>query len=501
MAYGIGANDVANAFATSVGAKAITLNQALMIASVMEFSGAFLMGSHVTDTVAKGIIDPNAFIDTPEILMVANMCALLAAAVWLILATNWNMPVSTTHSIIGALIGCGLVAGKANAIKWNKVIEIVVSWFTSPVLSGLFTFLLFLFVRNCILRKTNSFERALNFFPYLVAITFTMNIFFIIYKGSPQLGLDKTPFWLSSVVSLSVGCIIGVLLYFFMVPCLRRRSMKIEAPTPVPTPTPASTPTPAPAPAPTPTPTPNVKTEVKTEVKTDDNSDKTEGLTTVPDTTIEVLVEAPKKEHNFLNQDVHAELRDEESQVYKIHQHAEKFDPRTENIFSFVQVVTATFDSFCHGANDVANSIGPFAGVISIYLHKGIESKSEVSVWILALGGVGIVVGLATMGYKIMASIGVNLVRVTPSRGFTIEMGAAIVVLLGSRLSLPLSTTHCQVGSTVGVGLLEGKGGINWKLFIEVFAGWVLTMVVSAGLAAGLFFFSMGTPSMLVPFK
>lgn len=479
MAYGIGANDVANAFATSVGAKAITLNQALIIASVMEFSGAFLMGSHVTDTVAKGIIDPNAFIDTPEILMVANMCALLAAAVWLLLATNWNMPVSTTHSIIGALIGCGLVAGKANAIKWSKVIEIVVSWFTSPVLSGLFTFLLFLFVRNCILRKTNSFERALKFFPYLVAFTFAMNIFFIIYKGSPQLGLDKTPFWLACVVALSIGCIVGVLLYFFMVPCLRRRSMKVETPAPIPAPVPASA----------------------AEVKIDDNSDKTESLTTVPDTTIEVPVEAPKKEHNFLNQDVHAELRDEESQVYKIHQHAEKFDPRTENVFSFVQVVTATFDSFCHGANDVANSIGPFAGVISIYLHKGIESKSEVPVWILALGGAGIVVGLATLGYKIMASIGVNLVRVTPSRGFTIEMGAAIVVLLGSRLSLPLSTTHCQVGSTVGVGLLEGKGGINWKLFIEVFAGWILTMVVSAGLAAGLFFFAMGTPSMLVPFK
>ena len=146
MAYGIGANDVANAFATSVGAKAITLNQALIIAAVMEFSGAFLMGSHVTDTVAKGIIDPNVFVDTPEILMVANMCALLAAAVWLILATQLQMPVSTTHSIIGALIGCGLVAQKGDAIKWSKVIEIIVSWFTSPVLSGIFSFLLFILI-------------------------------------------------------------------------------------------------------------------------------------------------------------------------------------------------------------------------------------------------------------------------------------------------------------------------------------------------------------------
>lgn len=209
-----------------------------------------------------------------------------------------------------------------------------------------------------------------------------------------------------------------------------------------------------------------------------------------------------KPEHkNILNKDIHAELKDEESQVYKMHQHAEKFDQRTENVFKFVQVVTATFDSFSHGANDVANSIGPFAGVIAIYLNKSIPEKSDVPMWILALGGAGIVIGLATMGYKIMASIGVNLVRVTPSRGFTIEMGAAIVVLVGSRLGLPLSTTHCQVGSTVGVGLLEGKGGINWKLFIEVFAGWVLTMVVAGGLAAGIFFFAMGTPTMLGSFK
>ena len=129
------------------------------------------------------------------------------------------------------------------------------------------------------------------------------------------------------------------------------------------------------------------------------------------------------------------------------------------------------------------------------------SDKSEVPIWILILGGAGIVAGLATLGYKIIASIGVNLVRVTPSRGFTIELGAAIVVLIGSRLGIPLSTTHCQVGSTVGVGVLEGKKGINWKLFMEVFAGWVLTLVVAALVAAGFFWFAVGTPTMLVPFK
>lgn len=481
MAYGIGANDVANAFATSVGAKAITLRTALIIAAVMEFSGAFLMGARVTSTIAKGIIDADVFANEPEVLMVANMCALMSAAVWLIIATLLGLPVSTTHSIIGALVGCGIVARGTSAIHWESIWEIVISWFTSPVLSGIFSFLLFLFVRNVILRAKNSFERSLKFYPILVAITFAVNIMYIIYKGTPQLGLSDTPYWLGLLISCGIGLAVGLVLYFVMVPRLRTKSLNIVEEETVKTTIPAPTPA-APADA------------------TATAAPASEATVSVP-TETEVKVEKVDKVHNLLEHDVHAELKDEESKVYKIHQHAEKFDARTEHVFSFVQVITATFDSFCHGANDVANSIGPFAGVITIYTAKQATSESEVPVWILALGGAGIVVGLATMGYKIMASIGVNLVRVTPSRGFTIEMGAAIVVLIGSGQGIPLSTTHCQVGSTVGVGCLEGKEGVNWKLLLEVFAGWVVTMVVAGGLGAGIFYFAMGTPSMLVPFN
>lgn len=478
MAYGIGANDVANAFATSVGAKAITLRTALCIAAVMEFSGAFLMGSQVTSTIAKNIIDPSVFVDQPEVLMVANMCALMSAAVWLIIATEFGMPVSTTHSIIGALVGCGIVAKGTSAINWKKVVEIVISWFTSPVLSGIFSFLLFLFVRNVILRAKNSFERSLKFYPILVAFCFFVNIMYVIYKGTPQLNLSKTPYWLGILISMGISLIIGFALYFIMVPRLRAKSLAISEEAPKPT----------------------VVEGEKTTTVVPVNTETTVTMTEKPE-------EKPKEEsvmekvQQKLSHDVHAELKDETSEVYKIHQHAEKFDARTEHVFSFIQVITATFDSFCHGANDVANSIGPFAGVIAIYNTREVVAKSAVPVWILALGGAGIVIGLATLGYKIMASIGVNLVRVTPSRGFTIEMGAAIVVLVGSGQGIPLSTTHCQVGSTVGVGCLEGTKGINWKLLVEVFVGWIVTMVVAGGLGAGIFYFAMGTPSMLVPFK
>ena len=207
-------------------------------------------------------------------------------------------------------------------------------------------------------------------------------------------------------------------------------------------------------------------------------------------------VEQPKKEVNTItHQNIHAELSDEKSKVYQIHQRAEKFDPHTERIFSYLQVLTATLNSFAHGANDVANSIGPLASIIAIYNNNGITENAGVDTWVLVVGGVGIVVGLACLGYKVMAAIGVNMVTVTPSRGFAIEIGSAFVIVTGSQLGLPLSTTHCQVGSTVGVGMMEGKGSVNWKLVFQVFVGWVVTLLVCGLTTAGIFAFGMYSPS------
>ena len=200
----------------------------------------------------------------------------------------------------------------------------------------------------------------------------------------------------------------------------------------------------------------------------------------------------------MFHQNIHAELTDETSKVYQIHQRAEKFDPHTERIFSYLQVLTATLNSFAHGANDVANSIGPLAAVIAVYEHGNIPKDMGCPAWILILGGAGIVVGLACLGYKVMAAIGVNMVTVTPSRGFAIEIGSAFVIVTGSQLGLPLSTTHCQVGSTVGVGLMEGKNSVNWSLVYQVFAGWVITLVVCAISTAAIFAFGYYAPSKIV---
>ena len=173
--------------------------------------------------------------------------------------------------------------------------------------------------------------------------------------------------------------------------------------------------------------------------------------------------------------------------VEEMHKNAEQFDPATEKLFSYLQVITAVFNSFAHGANDVSNSIGPLAACLTIYQTGDVMQQAKVPTIALVLGGVGIVLGLVCLGYKVMASMGVNMVTVTPSRGFTIELGAALIILMGSAFGIPLSTTHCKVGSTVGVGIAEGKNGVNWKLLYGVFAGWIITLVICA-LTTGLLF-------------
>merc|ERR1719408_1122105 len=192
-----------------------------------------------------------------------------------------------------------------------------------------------------------------------------------------------------------------------------------------------------------------------------------------------------------LDTDPHASVTDEQ-RVANIHANAEKFEPRAEAVFRYIQIFTAILDSFAHGANDVANAMGPFMAIFAIYndggSDRGISKKADTGDdgrWILALGGIGIGLGLIMYGHKIMRAIGVKLAVITPSRGFAIELGAAIVIIIGSYLGLPLSTTHCQVGATTGVALLEGGKGINkWVLFKTVL-GWVITLVV-VGISAGL---------------
>ena len=483
VAFGIGANDVANAFATSVGAKSLTLKQAICIAAVCEFLGALLLGANVAETIRKGIVDLDAFKepDQPGALMVGMMCTLFATAIWLLTATKMGLPVSTTHSCIGGIVGFALVYKGKDAVDWGTLGKVVLSWFASPILSAIFAVALFLFVRTFILRHKDSVSRAFYFYPWLIAITVALNAYYFMYKGVKGIkSIKEFEQWKGGLVAAGIGLFLGITLQFTLVrwwlkPAVdrkmeRKRSSEADAKADM------------------------IEAGEGAPISEFAIEDKkaTKASVTAPAETLTGTLD--KTVTNYMG-DPFRKLQDENSKVAQIHAHAEVFDEKTEMIFSYLQVFTAIVDSIGHGANDVANSIGPYAAVIGIYNSGVIDSKEEVPEWILAFGGIGITIGLALYGYKIIESIGVELIKVTPSRGFAIELGAAIVIVFGSGMGIPLSTTHCQVGAECGVGFLEGKGGVDKKLLGMVAAGWILTIVIVGGISALLFALIMYSPS------
>lgn len=473
-AFGIGANDVANAFATSVGARSLTVKQAVLAGAIFEFCGAFFMGSHVAKTIRKGITDLDVFQKSEndaELLMFGMMCVCFSTMCWLAIATYWSLPVSTTHTCVGSVMGMAIAAKGWDAVNWNVVSKIVLSWFFSPILSGVCAVILNQFIIHVIMKSNNPSGRTVLFYPILVAFCVIIVVFYTIYKGTPQLGLKKTPLGVACGVAFGIGIFFGLLTYAFASPILRERMEKVDE-----------------------------------EAKDVEMSRKNDGGAEVEASYDDYTKEnGTKKTTSFRDSfksamdtvmpNVEERFQENASQkVLDMHEAAIDYDPKAELGFSYLQVFSACFDAFAHGANDVANSIGPMAAVYAIWDTAEVSKKVEMPLWILGLGGVGIVIGLALYGYNIMQAIGFELTKLSPSRGFSIELGAALVVLTGSRLEIPLSTTHCQVGATVGVGMAHGCSQVNWWLFLKVVAGWILTLVVASVLTAGVFSYAVYSP-------
>jgi PiT family inorganic phosphate transporter len=391
MCWGIGANDVANAMGTSVGSRALTVTGAVIVAAIFEFLGAVLAGGNVTSTVRKGIIDPASIIDNPEILVYGMLASLLAAGIWLMVASIRGWPVSTTHSIIGALVGFGLVGIGQAAIQWNQVGLIVVSWVVSPLVGGTIAFMLMLSIRRLILNTERPFDRAKQWGPFYLFLVGFVIALVTLFKGLKQLKLDLTVpqsfFW-----AVVFGLLIALIGWLF----LRRRQL-------------------------------------------DPAADRTFQFTNV------------------------------------------------ERIFAPMQVVTASAMAFAHGSNDVANGIGPLAAVVSIVNSGEVLQTSELPLWILIIGGAGIVVGLATLGYRVMRTVGKRITELTPSRGFCAELAAAVTVVVASRTGIPVSTTHILVGAVMGVGLARGIGALDLRVIGNIVTSWIVTLPIGAGLSA-LFF-------------
>ncbi|MBW1838888.1 MAG: inorganic phosphate transporter [Deltaproteobacteria bacterium] len=368
--------------ATVVSSRALTLRRAIIIAGIFEFLGAFLVGSHVTDTVRKGIIDPLFFVSQPELLAYGMFSALLAAAIFQHTATFFGLPVSTTHAIVGSLFGFGLIGAGVGSVNWSKIGVISSGWVISPLLGAIVAFTLFSIIRKLIFAKDQPYQAAVKVAPFLVLVQFTIIALSIIYKGLKNLHLDF-PFSQALSISLLFGGL-GAYITWMVV-----------------------------------------------------KGDKA--------------------------------LKDQKEQYEKV-----------QKIFAHLQIYTASYIAFAHGANDVANAIGPVAAIFSIFQTNTIIMKVNIPIWILLLGGIGIVAGLSTYGYKVIETIGRKITEITPTRGFTAEFSTATTVLIFSKLGIPISTTHTLVGSIIGVGFARGIATLNLRVILNIITSWFITIPTAA---------------------
>ncbi|HQQ18340.1 MAG TPA: inorganic phosphate transporter [Fervidobacterium sp.] len=381
MAFAIGANDVANGMATAVGAKAITPKQAALLASVLEFSGAAMFGATVTKTIASGIIS-TTHIQNPNYIIYGALSALLAAGVWVMVATYFGMPVSTTHSIIGGMIGFGLVSGGVKVVYWSKLISIVLSWVISPIAGGVLAFLVFKLITVTILHRPSPLKAAKKVAPLLIGLTFFL-ISFLFSLTTLRIPYGK------SIMYGSIFFVISALISWALI-------MKYAS----------------------------------------KNSNEYEAV---------------------------------------------------EGIFKRVQVMTSSYVCFSHGANDVANAMGPIALVLTILRTGSSANVVGVPRYVLFLGGLGIAVGVLVYGYRVMQTLGHNITEINNTRGFSIDFGTATTVLFSSIFGFPISTTHTVVGAVTGVGLARGIEVVNTAILKDILVSWFITIPFSMGVSAILY--------------
>eukprot|EP00897_Mesotaenium_endlicherianum_P005233 jgi/Mesen1/4738/ME000241S03774 len=469
-AFGIGANDVANSFASSVGAKAITMQQALVIAAVCEFSGAMGLGAAVTNTIKNNVAKLSQFDKTPDVLMVGLLCVMTAAAFWDNFACHLELPDDFPF-----------ITGMA---------PVFMSWVVSPLLSGICVLITYGLLRTFVLRSEHSFKRSQWVLPFCVGLTFFVVVMFIIQTGNKNKSWDPVKnsdlVWIAAVVAAPLALLTALLI----MPWLALEEIKVsnnggegysagevEA----------------------------AKLKALAELDAANrgsgipgfdklgswysnwsvNSGVGRALTQNP-VSRTILYGSSYKVHDAIGKD---------EAVAAVWEHAEVHDYKTERLFRYLQVFSAMVMSFAHGANDVANAIGPYAGIYQTWKTGKVPSKAPVPQWIYAMGGVGIVLGLATYGYKIMKVLGVKAAKLTNTRGFCAELSTATVVLVASRYGLPVSTTQIITGAILAIGLFEGAKGVNWKVFLRTFAGWALTIVIAGFIAGGLSALLIYSPS------
>ncbi len=377
MAWNIGSNDVANSMASAVGAKAITLKQAIIIAGILNFLGAVFVGSHVTETIRKGIVDPSSLTD-PTIVVYGAISALLAASFWVTFATWKELPVSTTHSVVGGLLGFGIVAG--GIINWGKVGEITAAWIISPIFGCILAFTVFNILHYAIINSKNSMRRCRMIAPLFIGLAFFIIALSFLFKT--PLGKNLSISGVSAVLHSGIVGILAMIGGYFL--------------------------------------------------------------------------------------------------ISRYYGHTSDGIRSVESTFRWIQVFTSCYVAFSQGANDVANAIGPVATIYMVSKTNTLSPSVEVPFFLLAIGGMGIALGVYTWGYKVIDTVGRKITELTNTRGFTIDFSAATTVLLASKMGLPISTTHAVVGSVIGVGLARGLKAIDLGIIKNIILSWIVTLPAAA---------------------
>lgn len=458
-AAGIGSNDLANSFGTTYGSKVLTVPQIILLASIFEFLGAMVLGSPVTNTLAGSISNVTYFKSQPYVLMYGMLSALAGSTTWLYTATYLGLPVSTTHSIVGGIMGFSLVYKGVDGVVWTKSIPdfpfvggfvpIAISWVTSPVITGIISMIFYSSIRYFIIKTNNSVQRSIYFLPAVVFSTIFIESIFVLSKGAgSRITWDMgQTVWVSACIGIGAS-----LLSTALIPSFKKKIDTYVAPTAM---------------------LENVKEVVDLS-----------GAIVIADATAPATapVTAPASTNSVTVTDLSGNIIPVTSHVDELH------DPRIESVFAYLQIFTSICTSFAHGANDVSNAVGPLAAIWYIHENSAVASKIEVPPWILAIGGFGIVVGLSTYGIKIMEVLGKNITYISPSRGFSAELATALVISFCSKYGLPVSSTQCITGAVVGISLCDRKfSDLNLKIMAKIFVSWILTLFVTAGISAAIF--------------
>ena len=482
------------------------MKQAVVIAIVFEFTGALVLGRVITETIAGSIADPAVFQREPEIFAYGMMVALFIGGVWQILASYFEMNVSATHSIIGAIIGFAVVYGGGDAVVWSEqvprvpgerrpfppvkgVVPIVLSWFISPVLTGLSSAFIFNLCRFLVLRRRNAFRCSFYVLPLLVMLTVWINLYFVFTKGAAKT-LKKTGGWTdrkAGWVSAAVAGGCTLVAAAVVVPLVWKRILVLEA------------------------------ADKSRDLVMKAPEQRSAEASTAPSEGPVVPLKRSRLGRALLRffklggQSIHAireaalhgvevDIHDcvqDDPIVAEIHAHAEVFDPRAEAVFSYLQVFSAICVIFAHGAAEVGYMTGPLGAIWQVVNTGMLRKKVRSPTWVVVISASGLVVGLSTYGYNITRAMGTRMAKLTPSRGFAAELSTSLVILVASQYGLPTSSSQCITGGIIGVALCEGRAGLNWRFFARTFASWVSTLVLVALVTAAVFAQALYAPSIV----